>query len=311
MDMQSPPEALADLPSPEPVPQVTSARSTGYVMLLTTAVVWGINWPVGKRLLQDLPPLSMRGVSGFCGGLLLCLLVMLSGQSLRVPRDQWARLLLYAVLSVTAWMGLIGLALVHLPASETAVLGASVPVWAAGLAWPILGERLTVQRVFAMLLALAGIVILMGGHGIADVQGKISGIALVLVGAFLFALSAVLAKRSPLRLPPLAAAAWQITIGCFIVMGVGLVSETPHFFELTAFGWSLFGFLAVFQVSIGFACWFGALSRLQASTAAIGTMLVPVIGVVASAISLGEPLGLTQVGALALTVAGVAIATTS
>ena len=45
--------------------------------------------------------------------------------------------------------------------------------------------------------------------------------------------------------------------------------------------------------------------------AAIGTMAVPVIGVVASAIALGEPLGLTQIVALVFTLAGVVLATRS
>ena len=47
---------------------------------------------------------------------------------------------------------------------------------------------------------------------------------------------------------------------------------------------------------------------VAASAAAIGTLIVPVTGVVASAISLGEPLGVPQIGALALTIAGVVIA---
>jgi len=308
MDMRSPVEAVADLPEPDFNPPA-SGKGAGYVMLLTTAFLWGINWPVGKQLLQELPPLSMRGIAGLAGGLLLFGFTAFSGQSLRVPRDQWLRLLLYAVLSVSGWMGLIGLALVHLPASETSVLGASIPVWAAGLAWPVLGERLTLKRVFAMVLALAGIVMLMGGHGVAAAQTKLPGIILVLVAAFMFALSAVLAKLKPLQLPPLTSAAWQISVGCFIVMVAGLLFEKPHLLELSPLGWSLFAFTAVGQVCVGFACWFGALSRLPASTAAIGTMLVPVIGVIASAIALGEPLGPVQVGALALTVTGVAIAT--
>lgn len=308
MDTRSPVEAVADLPEPDFRPPA-AGRGAGYVMLLTTALLWGINWPVGKHLLQELPPLSMRGIPGVVGGLLLAVVTVFAGQSLRVPRDQWARLLLYSILSVSGWMGLIGLALVYLPASETAVLGASIPIWAAGLAWPVLGERLTLQRVVAMLLALAGIIILMDGNGVAAAQSKLPGIALVLVAAFMFALSAVLAKLKPLRLPPLTSAVWQILIGCLIVTAAGLTFEQPHLLQLTPLGWSLFTFVAIGQVCIGFACWFGALSRLPASTAAIGTMLVPVVGVIASAVSLGEPLGVTEIGALALTVTGVAIAT--
>jgi drug/metabolite transporter (DMT)-like permease len=57
--------------------------------------------------------------------------------------------------------------------------------------------------------------------------------------------------------------------------------------------------------------WFAALARLPASVAAIGTMAVPVIGVVASAAALHEPLGLTQIVALICTLAGVVLATRS
>jgi drug/metabolite transporter (DMT)-like permease len=57
--------------------------------------------------------------------------------------------------------------------------------------------------------------------------------------------------------------------------------------------------------------WFGALARLPASVAAIGTMAVPVIGVVVSALALHEPFGITQIAALALTVGGVALAALS
>ena len=47
------------------------------------------------------------------------------------------------------------------------------------------------------------------------------------------------------------------------------------------------------------------------SVAAIGTMAVPVIGVVASAIALHEPLGPIQIVALLFTLAGVVLATRS
>ena len=56
---------------------------------------------------------------------------------------------------------------------------------------------------------------------------------------------------------------------------------------------------------------FAALTRLPASVAAIGTMAVPVIGVLASAAALHEPLGPTQIIALLFTLAGVALATRS
>ena len=55
-------------------------------------------------------------------------------------------------------------------------------------------------------------------------------------------------------------------------------------------------------------CWFAALERLPAATASIGTLLVPVIGVLAAAAMLREPLGLRELAALAITLGGVAVA---
>ena len=65
------------------------------------------------------------------------------------------------------------------------------------------------------------------------------------------------------------------------------------------------------QFCIAYVSWFAALARLPASVAAIGTMAVPVIGVVASAIALHEPLGLGQMAALIFTLGGVVLAARS
>jgi drug/metabolite transporter (DMT)-like permease len=62
---------------------------------------------------------------------------------------------------------------------------------------------------------------------------------------------------------------------------------------------------------VAYLCWFAALKLLPASVAAIGTMAVPVIGVIGSSIALHERLGPGQIAALLLTLAGVALATRS
>jgi drug/metabolite transporter (DMT)-like permease len=311
VDTRTPPEILIETSSPAQTAALRRSRMAGYTMLVVTALTWGINWPVGKHLLQELPPLSMRGAPGVVGAALLALLAMVQGVSLRVPRDRWPRLVLFSLLNVSCWMGLIGLALVHLPAGETAVIGATMPVWATVFAWPILGERLTLRRIVAMAMAIAGLVVLMGGNSLAANQAKLPGIVFALLAALGFALGTVLTKRNSLQLPPLTTAVWQLIIGCVPLTLIGIFFEHPQFAQMTTLGWSLFAYAAVLQMCVGFFCWFGALERLPASAAAIGTLLIPVIGVVASAVSLGEPLGFIQISALTLTVAGVAIASRS
>lgn len=283
----------------------------GLVFLLITSVGWGLNWPVMKHLLTEWPPLSARGLSGVVGGGTLLIIAIVIRQSLRVPRDQWGRLVLSAVLNVSSWMTLMGLALLWLPASEGAVIAYTMPVWASVLAWPILGERLTLLRVISLLLAFGGLAALMGSNGVAASLEKLPGILLAMVGAFLFALGTVVAKRLPVRLPAVASAAWQVTVGCLPVAAAGLLLEHPQIGALSAVGWASLAYMTFVQFCIAYVSWFAALARLPASVAAIGTLLVPVIGVVASAVFLHEPLGAGQMIALVMTVAGVVLATRS
>jgi drug/metabolite transporter (DMT)-like permease len=293
----------------------TSARGritpAGLMFLAITSVGWGFNWPVTKYLLSELPPLTMRGATGVVGALLLAALALVSGQSLRVPRELWPRLVLAALLNVAGWMALMGLALLYLPASEAALIAYTMPIWASLLAWPVLGERPNLLRVISLLMAFAGLAAIMGGNGLAASMTKLPGILMALGGAFGFAVGTVMAKKLPLNLPPLTAAAWQIGIGCLPVAIAGLLVEKADVTGVSQLGWILIFYSTVIQFCIAYVSWFAALARLPASVAAIGTMAVPVIGVIASAVALHEPLGIGQIAALVFTLAGVVLATRS
>jgi drug/metabolite transporter (DMT)-like permease len=289
-------------------PRIASA---GFVFLAITSVSWGLNWPIMKHILTEWPPLSTRGLTGVVGALLLAAFAVMRGQSLRVPQGQWPRLLASAVLSITSWMTLMGLSLLWLPASEAAVLAYTMPVWASLLAWLILGERMSLARMLALLMAFAGIAALMGGNGIHGSMEKLPGIVMVLVGAFVFALGTITAKRLPITMPLIASTALQIGIGCLPVAVAGLVFEHPSIAALSGEGWAFMAYITLIQFCIAYVCWFAAIERLPASVAAIGTMAVPVIGVIGSAIALHEPLGIGQIGGLVFTLAGVALAARS
>eukprot|EP01035_Chromulina_nebulosa_P010505 gene10505-14114_t len=186
----------------------------------------------------------------------------------------------------------------------------SAVVDAAKVASAAVGRNGGVRRVGVLddvlvpLMAFAGLSALMGGVGMSASLQKLPGIGLALLGAFGFALGTVLAKRFKVELPLLTATAWQIGIGCVPVAVLGLLFETPHFGALSWTGWALLIYIVLVPFCAAYVCWFAALKLLPASVAAIGTMAVPVIGVLASSIALHEPLGIGQIAALVFTLAG-------
>jgi probable blue pigment (indigoidine) exporter len=188
------------------------------------------------------------------------------------------------------------------------VLAISVPVWVALLAWPVLGERLSLVRALALMVALGGIFILTGGNSIEAGIGKLPGFLLALAGAICVGLGTVLTKHFPLAVPPLPLAAWQIGIGCLPVVIAGLAIEHPQLGALSARGWASMIYMTLIQFCLCYVCWFAALARLPAATASIGTLLVPVVGVLSAAAMLHEPLGLRELTALVVALGGVAVA---
>ena len=151
------------------------AQLIGVSCLVITALGWGLNWPATKYLLEQCPPLTARGIAGIVASLALAGIAALRGETLFVPRQLRWRLVGSALLNVSAWMGLTTLSLVWLNAGEAATLAYTMPVWTAFLAWPVLGEKLVLRRIVALVLGVCGIVVLLGGNGFGADAAKLPG----------------------------------------------------------------------------------------------------------------------------------------
>ena len=284
-----------------------SARSIGFIFLAITSIGWGVNWAAIKILLHEWPPLFSRGVSGVAAALILGSVAVTLGESLRIPRNTIGLLLFAAFTNVFAWMGFGTMAMKYLAVSEGTLLVYTMPIWAMLFAWPILGKRPTLRDLVALALGLSGLCVLLSAYGIALGPDKFVGIALALASAICFALGGVMMK-SPLPMPPTALVAWQVGLGCLPMIVLGLLFEHPDFRAISADGLIVLIYMVLGPMGICYLTWFAALRRLPAATAAIGTLTVPIVGVIAAALMLGEPFGIREGLALTLTLAGVALA---
>jgi drug/metabolite transporter (DMT)-like permease len=284
-----------------------SARWIGFLFLAVTSIGWAVNWAAIKILLREWPPLFARGISGVVAAIVLACVAAVLGESLKIPRRTIAPLLFAAFTNVFAWMGFSTMAMKYLAVSEGTLLVYTMPIWATLFAWPILGKRPTLRDIVALVLGLSGLCVLLSAYGIALGPDKSVGIALALASAILFALGGVMTK-SPLPMAPTALVAWQVGLGCFPMIVLGQLFEHPNFGAITTSGLIVLVYMVVGPMGICYLSWFAALRRLPAATAAIGTLSVPIIGVIAAAVMLGEPLGVREALAMALTLAGVALA---
>lgn len=283
------------------------SRVEGLCLVLFTACSWGASWPQTKFLLGELPPFTMRAFCGGCGCLFAFAVAAVRREHLLPPRAQWGRLFLFAMLNYGVFIVFSTEAQVYLPASEAIVLTYTLPIWASLLAWPLLGERPSWRQYVALALAVGGVALLVGAGSAAVRLEQLPGVVMALIGAVLFGLGTVLAKRKPLALPPATAVAWQVALGTAVLALLAL-SETADWSRVTPAGWACITYVATIPMTVAYLAWFRALRLVPASMAATTVLVSPMVGVLGGTLVLGETLGPRQVVALGMTLAGVALA---
>jgi len=278
---------------PDP-PAPPSGSSNLRAWLLLIAVSWGFNWPAVKLALNEMPIWSMRTVGLSAGSALLLLLARASGRSLRVAGREWPALILAGLLNMTLFNILTAVAQTLMPTSRAVILAYTMPLWTALLARIFLGERLAVRRRVALGLGTAGLAaVLIPLRSQLGTPSLDAAVAAILGAAIAWAAGTIVVKRAHFTSDPIVTTAWQLAIGATSV-GIGaLAFEGAELRQFSFWPQSLPGWLgllynSVIGIALSYFLWFGIVARLPAATAAIGVLLVPVVGVTASMVLFGE-----------------------
>jgi drug/metabolite transporter (DMT)-like permease len=106
-------------------------------------------------------------------------------------------------------------------------------------------------------------------------------------------------------LPTLSNVAWQLLLSALPVSLVALATEPlPELAELSPQAMLACVYIILFPMSFCQWAYFKTIGLLPASVAAIGTLMIPVIGVYSSHLILDEPVGIYDIVALLMVLSG-------
>jgi drug/metabolite transporter (DMT)-like permease len=268
--------------------------------------IWGYGWVVSKVALGYSEPFTFAALYVPLSAGCLLLALALTRRSLRPP--PLLPTALVGVLQTTLFTGLVILALSIGGAGKVAVLSYTMPFWLLLLAWAFLGERLHGLRRPAVGLAFVGLVLVVQPWRTGSL---LSGV-LACLGGLAWAASALVVKLMQRRheVDVVSLTAWQMAIGSIPLVAIAVLTHggvqwTPSFVAALAYTVLLANMLA-------WTLWFFALRSLPAGLAGLGTLAVPVVGVLAAWQQLGERpsaaealgIGLILAGLTALAAAG-------
>jgi drug/metabolite transporter (DMT)-like permease len=271
------------------------------------ALFWGLNWPAVKILLGSISPWTLRSVGLTLGGLLLAAVTLASRQSLAVPRQYWRQLITAGLLAIAGFNICAVFAQLSMSASRAAILTYTMPLWSVLFAWIFLAEPIDRLRGLALGIGAVGLALLSLPFWAQLQEGQFpAGLAYVMGAAISWSLGTVYLKRCKIPGTALALTTWQIFVGAAVTTAGMLLLETPHL-DLTPVVAATLAYHIIFPQAVAYALWFGLMARVSVSTTALGTLLVPIFGVLGAVLLLGERPSAVDLVGFALILAAVVL----
>lgn len=243
---------------------------------------------------------ALRVVVGAIG---MFVLMLIQGRSIRFQHGKFNTLI--GLLQTAAFFLFTSWAVLHGGAGKTSVLVFIMPFWTLLLARIFLGERIQGLQWIAVILALAGMILIAAPW---NFHGSLLSSALGIMAGIIWAVTSILIKRYTQQheLDMFSMTAWQLVIGAIPLIAVAwAVPSPPVQWTSTFIACLLFsGFVAT---ALGWVIWMTILEVLPAGTASLSTLAIPVITVIGAAIQLGEIPAPNEIQGMLLVAAALAL----
>lgn len=288
---------------------------TVHLKLLGMAVLWGASWIWGKIVAENLPPVSASAIRFLLAGTALAVGLAASGrlhQLTSLSAKQWLGLAVSAFFGVFAYAVCFLTGLKYMPAGEAAVIVALNPVLVLLLSRLIFKEQITPRIALGMAAAFLGsLICITRGNPLMLFQQTLGlGQMLILGCVVCWACYTIIGRFMLAGINALTATLATVWIGGLLLSVTALAVEKQSFYlmaDASATVWLSLLALALGATALAYVWFFEGVKVLGSATAGSYVTMVPVFGVAASPVFLGERLHLSLVLGGTLAVCGMLV----
>jgi len=288
----------------KPAATTLTAASLLPVALLT--LIWGCNWPVLKMGVSEIAPLTFRTITLPFAALGLLAVARFSGDSVRIPRAFWGKVFVLAFFNIGLWNGLVLFGVEQLPAGRSAIIAYTMPIWSVLISLALLSEPLGWRRIAGMALGMLGMALLLGDD-IRHLRRTPTAALLILGAAIGWALGTVLLRKWKLPIAQNTLSGWMMLLGWLpIALCAPLFASAPLAMPSPS-GWFALLYNIFLAGTLAHWAWFTLARTLPVVVSSMSSLPVPIVGVFAGMLFLGERPGASEWAALALVVAAMVL----
>ena len=271
----------------------TTVPRRALLLLLILTIVWGTNWPLFPLAVREVSVWTFRAVSVIGAGSALMFVAWMRGEKLTIDRRYWPTVLMASMCYLVVWNIASTWSATVIASGQSAVLGFTMPLWAALISWAVLGEKPTGRLLLAILLGACAVVLLII-PGLADYADAPIGFAIGLLAGFGWAVGTLILKRGQVQATALVLTSWQMLLAAVPITIAAFALGDGQWFVPSWQSIAIIGYITLVPMSVGNFCWFSIVGLLPANLAGLSSIMVPIVAMISGAIVLGETLGPMQ-----------------
>jgi len=277
-------------------------KARNWLVFALVVLIWSSNWSVMKTALNIVDPLNVVFQRFFISTLALTpTLIMLRSD---IPRDSETIIKLF-LLGIINTFGVISthVGLVFEKSGVGAVLTYTQPLFVFCLAVPFLKEELKLRRVAGIALGFTGVTILYLRKGFT-LKNVSTPSLLLLVGAFIWAVSIVFYKKSLNHVNPIITNLFQQSTGATLVLVLNL-SVGDILFPTDSRYLLLMLYMSLGSSTIAMTMWVHLLREEEATVISTSSFIIPAVALLLGSLILKESLEPISTLGITLTLIGV------
>lgn len=276
-----------------------------YLILVYLGAVWGGAFTLIKFDLRTLGPITEMASRAVIAFFALLIFSLILKKDLRGGLKNWFGYLVFALLGVVQLWLADSFGLEYLSAGLASVLVAVTPLATFIVTALILREdRVTASNVTGLIVGIIGLILVIGIENITTEGKFLLGVLLVAGGFIIFGINGVLAPRLVKSGDPIVATTYYMGIGSVILVALAFILESP-----TEMKWGPVNVLVEFVLGIvptasGFAAFYYLIKKAGPFFASTTFYLMPVFGMLASILFLGQKTDASQIAGIAIVILG-------
>jgi drug/metabolite transporter (DMT)-like permease len=250
-----------------------------WAALGTVYVVWGSTFLAIAVVVRDIPPFVAMSLRHLAAGALVLLWVLAIRRREHEPLGwrQWRAAFVFGGALFLLGHGLLAWAQQDVPSGIAALLVGTIPLWMGILAWIFLGERMGARAIVGLLVAFAGLALLVDPSG--EEGAKPIGALAIVLGALAWSAGSIHSQRSALPKDTLLGAGMGMLAGGILLSIVGGALGEWDDATFSSDALLATAYMVVVGSFIGFSAYVWLLKTVPASTVSTYAYVNPVIAV--------------------------------